>query len=100
LKGTYAVTDGANEYHYGSTCVKRNLGISGKEVNGQIVQHKITQKLKAQTAYEATPEAIALEDARTAQEWEYADEYYYAVIRPAQQAADAVKREIFKQFGL
>lgn len=52
LKGTYAVQDDTQGLiHYGTTCVKRNLGITAKEVTSQINDHKQELKSKARDMF-------------------------------------------------
>lgn len=94
LKGTYCVIIEDNEFFYGSTCVKRNLGLNQSEfISKQKIDKKANEE-KARAEFKAL--TVDLEKELLAYEWDSEDREMYAI----EQKIRDIKKSIHTKYNL
>ena len=77
LKGTYAVIINENEFFYGSTCVKRNLGLNNTEFSAKQKKDKADNEGKARNEFRSL--IVDLEKEHSTFEWDSEEKRMYEI---------------------
>lgn len=94
LKGTYAVVINDNEFFYGSTCVKRNLGLNNAEFLSKQKSDKTANEEKAKKEFKAL--TVELENELSTFEWDSEDKRMYAI----ESEIRDIKKSILEKYNL
>jgi hypothetical protein len=95
LKKTYLVSDSetGSEFYYGSTCVKRNLGIDNKEITSQINVNKKDREDLAKKEYNNSQLKLDY-DVAVLVKHEFADIYDRKILTPMENKLSELRNEI------
>ena len=99
LKGTYLVSNESDEFYYGSTCVKRNLGLSQSDLTNQVNTDKKIRQENARIEYCNSEIHITYEAARN-QDYEYGDDYYINTIKPLAKLDAQLRQDTNKKYNV